>query len=174
MKKWIVVTIICCLLSLGSAGCLEEMLAGVGIGAVGMSALDATEKSLVEQGENLNEQREIALQEVKDANTPEELSLAEKKLAVLDNSIIANRAALQTVKSIKAVSTAETPQKRTDAILVGVMGIAGIAIREWQKRTLNKKYIAMKSGKARLETDNPEAASKLHSLIGEERRRIGL
>lgn len=173
MKKWILVTMICCLLAVGAAGC-PEWLVGAGAGAASIAALDATEQSLITTGAELDTKIIKAEQQVKDASTPEELSLAKKKLAVLGDQKLANLAAIHTVQSIKAVAGEQTPEARQDAVIVGALGLVSLAVREWQKRTLNKKYVSMKAGQARLKTVNPEAEKQLYTLTGEARAAAGL
>lgn len=167
--------VLCAALACGSAGCVwEDFLAGAGLGAAGMSAVEATEESLIETGEDLQAQRVVAVQAVQDANTPEELSLAEKKLAVLDNSLFANAISLKTVQNLKAVAGQETPQGRTDAIATGLIGLGLLALKQWQLMVSNKKKKAMKIGQAKLRIADPEAEKKLFALTGEARTALGV
>jgi cell division protein FtsB len=161
------------------AGC-EEYLLGAGAGAAGMSALNATEKTLATEGQKLEAERQQVIQEVQDANTPEQLTLAEQKLEVLDKTIFANKAALQTIQSIQAVAGAQGPD-RQDAVAVGVVGLIGFALEEILRRRLKgnfnlqtKKYDSMKAGQARLKIQDPKLEETLYALIGAERRSRGL
>jgi hypothetical protein len=181
MKNGILTIVVVLMLMFAVAGCESDFLAGLGLGAAGTAALDATETALVTEGDKLQEERTEALQGVQDANSPEELNLAEKKLQVLDNSILANKAATKTVQLIRTAAKAETPQKRSDAIVTGGVGLLLLALKQWQTRKLSKenqvigdKYLAHKIGKAEFEGTNPVAAKKLHEAIGRQRLARGL
>ena len=122
----------------------EEVLIGAGFGAAGAEALDATETTLEAKHAELQEQRGKALQDIQDANSPEEVGLAEKKLAVIDNTILANRAAVHTIQQIRFVQAEKTPEGRKDAVVTGVIGLALLGFEEWRRRLQGKKYTAMK------------------------------
>lgn len=175
MKRVMLGIVLVVALMFGSAGCVwEDMLLGAGAGAAATSALDATEESFIETGRNLEVERQEVILEVRDANTPEELSLAEKKLAVLDASIFANKASVHTIQNIKAVAGEKTPQGRTDAIATGVIGLGILALKQWQLMVANKKKKAMKIGQAKLRIADPEAEKKLFVLTGEARTALGI
>ena len=178
MKKRIIIGIVFVALLLGTVqpakpSC-EQLLIGLGAGAAGKSALDATEASLLQTGEELQDKRTIVVQEVQDANTPEELSLAERKLAVLDASILANKASVHTVQTIKAAAGEKTPQGRTDAIATGIVGLGLLALKQWQLMIANRKKKAMKIGQAKLKVENPDAEAKLFAFTGDARAVLGL
>ena len=174
MRKGILTLICLVALMFGSAGCIKEYLVGAGIGAAGVSALDATETALIEQGVALEADYEAAVVEVEKAADPNALALAEEKLEIISKSRLVNRGSLITVQTLKKAAAADNPKDRTDAVVVGIGGIIGIAIEEWRRRLKGKKYTAMKIGQAKLKTANPEAEAQLYALTGEERRKLGL
>lgn len=160
-------------LMFGTGGC-EEFLVGAGSGIAGKETLESWQGNLEAKQMELQQKYDLVMNEIKTAPDPNALALAKAKLEPIQNARLANEVALHTVKEILKLPESSNPESRKDALLVGGIGIVGLFIEEWRKRLLNKKYISMKTGQARLKTDNPEAEKLLYDLIGEERRKLGL
>lgn len=173
MKKGIATLIIMLVLLLASAGC-EEFLLGAGAGAAGKETLESWQSNLEGKKIELQQKYDAVMKEIETAPDPNALALAKAKLEPIQNAQLVNETALFTVKEILKMPESTNPESRKDALVVGGIGLVGLFIREWQKRILNKKYISMKTGQARLKTEQPEAEAKLYALIGEERRKLGL
>ena len=170
--KRVIVGIVLVLIVLGSAGC-EEFLLGAGSGMAGKETLESWQGNLEAKQIELQQKYDAVMKEIETAPDPNALALAKAKLNPIQNAKLANEVALHTVKEILKLPES-APEDRKDALVVGGIGIVGLFIREWQKRLLNKKYTAMKTGQARLKTDNPAVEATLYALIGEERRKLGL
>jgi len=175
MKKGIVMMAVTLLLMFGAAGC--EYLVGAGAGVAGQETLQSWKDNLETKKAELARQYEEVLAELKIAPDPNAVAFAKQKLNEVQNSQIANEAALFTVGELLNLPEykEKTPAEREDAVVTGLVGLGILGLREWQKRKLNLKYVSMKAGKATFEeTAEPEAAKKLHTAIGIERTSRGL
>lgn len=159
--------VMCCF-----AGC--EFVSGLGAGAAGQETLQSWKSNLEEQKAALEERYEAAFAELKSAPDPNTIALAKKKLDEIQRVQIGNAAALLTVTTVLKLPEASREGGRNDVIISSLIGAGILALREWQKRNLSKKYVAMKTGKAAFEAVEPAAAKKLHSAIGVERMARGL
>jgi len=175
MKKGILVPAVVLLLMFGAFGC-EEFLLGAGAGVAGQETLQDWKENLETRKTELAQQYEEVLAELKIAPDPNAAAFAKQKLNEVQNSQIANEAALFTVGELLKLPEykEKTPAERKDALATGLVGLGILGLREWQKRKLNLKYVSMKAGKASFETAEPEAAKKLHTAIGIERTNRGL
>jgi len=159
------------LLVCGCTGC--EFVSGLGAGAAGQEALSSWKAELEGQKADLEAQYQAAFAELESAPDPNAVILAKKKLDEIQRVQIGNSAALLTIETMLKLPAA-SEGGRNDVIISSLIGAGILALREWQKRNLTKKYIAMKSGKAAFETVEPAAAKKLHAAIGVERTSRGI
>jgi len=162
MKKELFVVMLlvcfCC------TGC--EFVSGLGAGAAGQETLQSWKANLEEQKTALEEQYKAAFAELESAPDPNAVILATKKLEEIQRVQIGIDASLLTVKTLLELPEASGKEGRTDVLVSSLLGAGVIALREWQKRNLAKKYLSMKVGKANFEADEPEAGKKLHKAIG--------
>jgi len=155
-------------------GC-EDFLIGAGAGAAGQKTLQDWEENLEAKKVELQKKYDAVMAEIESAPDANALALAKKKLEPIQDQQLVNEAALFTVKQIiKLPETSGDKNGRTDVLITTLIGGGIVALREWQKRKLNNKYISMKAGKASFELAEPEAAKKLHAAIGIERTSRGL
>jgi len=174
MKKGILLLGVMLLLMFGVIGC-EGFLLGAGAGVAGQETLQAWEENLEAKKLELQKKYDAVMAEIESAPDPNALALAKKKLEPIQDQQLVNEAALFSVKQImKLPETSGGKEGRTDVLITTLIGGGIVALREWQKRQLNKKYISMKAGKANFEIADPEAAKKLHVAIGKERHYRGL
>lgn len=159
------------LLVCSCAGC--EFVSGLGAGAAGQEALSSWKADLEEQKADLEAQYAAAFAELESAPDPNTVALAKKKLDEIQRVQIGNSAALLTIETMLKLPAA-SEGGRNDVIISSLLGAGILALREWQKRTLAKKYVSMKAGKATFEAAEPEAGKKLHAAIGIERLGRGL
>lgn len=170
-KEWFVVMLLMCFCCMGC----EDFLTGFGAGAAGQETLEAWKANLEEQKAELEERYVAAFAELETAPDPNTVALAKQKLDEIQNAKMANATALLTVGAVLKLPEATSGKGgRTDLLISTLIGGGIIALREWQKRNLTKKYVSMKSGKAAFEAADPEAGKKLHTAIGIERTNRGL
>lgn len=153
-------------------GC--EFVAGLGAGAAGQETLQSWKANLEEQKTALEERYQAAFAELESAPDPNAVILATKKLEEIQRVQIGIDASLLTVKTLLELPAASGKEGRTDVLVSSLLGAGIIALREWQKRNLNKKYVSMKVGKSKFEAEDPEAGKKLHTAIGVARMDRGL
>lgn len=169
-KEWFVVILLMCFCCMGC-----EFLTGLGAGAAGQETLQSWKTNLEEQKATLEEQYKAAFAELESAPDPNAVILATKKLEEIQRVQIGIDASLLTVKTFLELPEASGGKEgRTDVLVSSLLGAGIIALREWQKRNLAKKYLSMKVGKANFEVDEPEAGEKLHKAIGIARMDRGL
>lgn len=168
--KWFVVMLLVCFCCMGC-----EFVTGLGAGAAGQETLQAWKANLEEQKAVLEERYKAAFAELESAPDPNAVILATKKIEEIQRVQIGNEAALLTVETMLKLPEAEGSEGgRTDVLISTLIGAGVLALREWQKRNLNKKYVSMKVGKAAFEEKDPEAGKKLHTAIGIARTDRGL
>lgn len=169
-KEWFVVMLLCfCCM-----GC-EDFLAGFGTGAAGQETLQSWKENLEAQKIDLEERYAAAFAELETAPDPNTVALAKRKIDEIQNAQMVNAASLLTVDAVLKLPEATKSQGgKTDVLISTLLGAGILAMREWQKRNVVKKYVAMKAGKANFEVENPTAAKKLHAAIGIERTNRGL
>ena len=169
-KKLFVVMLLSCFCCIGC-----EYVTGFGAGAAGQETLQSWKANLEEQKAALEERYKAAFAELESAPDPNTVALAKQKLEEVQRAQIGNSAALLTVETILKLPEAESGEGgKTDVLISSLIGAGIIALREWQKRKLGKKYISMKAGKAVFEAAEPAAGKKLHTAIGIERTNRGL
>ena len=160
-------------LAIGIAGC--EYLPAFGAGAAASETLQSWQENLEAKQEELQAKYEAAEKAIADAPDPNALAQAVKKRDALREPMLVNEAALITLRSAMAAKSEESgSQGRMDAIWTGAIGLIGLGYREWTRKTLNTKYVASKTGQAKLKLANPEAEAQLYALTGEARRTLGL
>jgi len=176
MKKVVLMSVAILLL----IGCDGGFWEGAAAGTAGTATLKQWQINLQEKKAELATQYEEVLAELKAAPDPNAVALIRQKLVVVQNAQTANEGALFAVDQILQLPThvGKPLEGKQDAVVTGLIGLAMLALREWQKRkevgVLSNKYIAMKVGKAKLLAANPEAEKQLHQLVGEERVHLGL
>lgn len=170
MKKLLTITAVLLLCCCG--GC--EFVSGLGAGAAGQEALSSWQTKLEEQKVELEARYEAAFAELKSAPDPNTIALAKEKLDEIQRVQIGNSAALLTIGTMLKLPNTSGGGDRNDVIISSLLGAGVLALREWQKRTLAMKYVAMKAGKAAFEIAEPDAGKKLHTIIGAERMSRGL
>lgn len=169
-KKLFVVMLLSCFCCIGC-----EYVTGFGAGAAGQETLHSWKANLEEQKADLEKRYEAAFAELSSAPDPNTVALAKQKVEEIQRAQIGNSAALLTVEMmLKLPEAASGEGGKTDVLVTSLIGAGLLALREWQKHKLGKKYIAMKAGKAAFEIADPEAGKKLHSAIGIERVNRGL
>ena len=168
-KEWFVVMLLMCFCYMGC-----EFAAGLGAGAAGQETLQSWKANLEEQKVVLEERYEAAFAELETAPDPNTVALAKQKLEEIQRVQIGIDASLLTVKTFLELPEAKDKEGRTDVIVSSLLGAGILALREWQKRNLSKKYVSMKIGKATFEAEEPEAGKKLHTAIGIARTDRGL
>jgi len=181
MKRILLIVIVAVVLSFGAAGC-PEWLVGAGAGMATQETLQSWQDNLEAKQIELQAKYEAAEKAIAEAPDPNTLALSTAKRDALRSPMIANEAALITLRSaLKAKSEEPGSQGRADAVATGAIGLIALAIREWQKRTLTTdlsktktKYASMKLGQAKLKLANPEAEKQLYALTGEARSTLGL
>lgn len=165
----IVILLLVCLL----AGC--EYMSAFAAGAATSETLQSWQENLEAKQAELQTAYAAAEKAIAEAPDPNALALAIKIRDALHEPMLVNDAALITLSSVmKAKAEESGSQGRMDAIGTGVLGLIGLAYREWTRKTLNKKYVASKTGQARLKIENPKAEARLYALTGEARRVVGL
>jgi len=170
-KEWFVVILLMCFCCIGC----ENFLTGLGAGAAGQETLQSWKANLEEQKAQLEERYAAAFAELESAPDPNTVALAKQKLDEIQSAQMGNAAALLTVETIlKLPEAAKGEGGSTDVIISTLIGGGILALREWQKKNLVKKYVSMKTGKAAFEAAEPDAAKKLHAAIGIERTARGL
>lgn len=170
MRKKLFVAMLLCFCC---TGC--EFFTGFGAGAAGQETLQSWKANLEEQKTALEERYKAAFAELETAPDPNTVALAKQKLEEVQRAQIGNSAALLTVEMmLKLPEAASGEDGKTDVLVTSLIGAGLLALREWQKRKLGKKYISMKAGKAAFEAAEPAAGKKLHTAIGIERTNRGL
>ena len=155
-------------------GC-EDFLAGFGAGTAGQETLQSWKENLEAQKKDLEEQYAAAFAELETAPDPNTVALAKQKIDEIQNAQMVTTASLLTVDAmLKLPEATKGEGGSTDVIISTLIGGGILALREWQKRNLVKKYVSMKTGKAAFEAAEPDAAKKLHAAIGIERTARGL
>ncbi len=169
-KEWFVVMLLMCFCCVSC-----EFVSGLGAGAAGQETLQSWKANLEEQKAALEKRYEAAFTELETAPDPNTVALAKQKLEEVQRAKIGNAAALLTVEAMLKLPEATSGEGgRTDLLISSLVGAGIIALRELQKRTLVKKYVSMKVGKATFEAKNPEAGRELHTAIGLVRADRGL
>ena len=169
-KEWFVVMLLVCFCCMGC-----EFVTGLGAGAAGQETLQSWKVNLEEQKAVLEERYKTAFAELESAPDPNAVILAKKKIEEIQRVQIGNEAALLTVETmLKLPEASGSEGGRTDVLISTLIGAGVLALREWQKRNLNKKYVSMKIGKATFEEKNSEAGKILHTAIGIARTARGL
>lgn len=168
-KEWFVAMLLICFCCMGC-----EFVTGLGAGAAGQETLQLWKANLEEQKAALEERYKAAFAELESAPDPNAVILAKQKLEEIQRVQIGIDASLLTVKTLLELPEASGKEGRTDVLVSSLLGAGIIALREWQKRNLTKKYVSMKVGKAAFEAADPEAGKKLHTAIGIERTSRGL
>lgn len=169
-KELFVVMLLVCFCCVGC----DNFLAGFGTGAAGQETLKSWKANLEERKAILEQQYEAAFAELQSAPDPNTVALAKQKVEEIQRAQVANTAALLTVDTMLKLPEASGEGGRTDVVVSSLIGASIIALREWQKRNLADKYVAMKAGKAAFEAADPKAGKKLHTAIGIERTNRGL
>jgi len=170
MKKvWFVVMLLMCFCFMGC-----EFVTGLGAGAAGQETLQSWKRNLEEQKIALEERYKAAFAELESAPDPNAVILATKKVEEIQRVQVGIDASLLTVKTLLELPEANGKEGRTDVLITSLIGAGILALREWQKRTLTKKYVSMKVGKSKFEVEDPEAGKKLHTAIGIARMDRGL
>lgn len=167
---------LCVIIWLALFSCLGcEYMPAFRAGAATRETLQSWLENLEAKQTELQAKYEAAEKAITEAPDPNALALAKAKKEALHEPMLINETALITLKTVLTAKSEEGgSQDRTDAIAVGVMGLVGIVVRELSRRTLNKKYVASKTGQAKLKLANPDAEAQLYALTGEARRSMGL
>lgn len=169
-KEWFVVILLMCFCCMGC-----EFVTGLGAGAAGQETLQSWKANLEEQKAALEERYKMAFAELESAPDPNTVALAKQKLDEIQKAQIGTEAALLTVETMLKLPDATSDEDgRTDVLISTLIGGGIIALREWQKRNLTRKYVSMKAGKAAFEATDPEGGKKLHTAIGIARTDRGL